>query len=241
MVQKISKELAKHRLEQAKEDLEAGKLLYDKNFYKSANNRAYYSIFHSIKAVLALEPIDFKRHKDVLAYFNKNYINKEIFSRMMGRKIQNASAIREDSDYDDEFIVDADKTNEQLKTAEELIELVDKYIDINVPSVIILVIYRLVAITEKPHCGITPSREPIIGPIFFDLVIMFFVLLFNLCSNNSIIRKATNKNGINFNESTIVSKITSFICYHSVFNYNINIILVQLYFIHFSFIRWSFW
>jgi uncharacterized protein (UPF0332 family) len=131
VVQKISKELAKHRLEQAKEDLEAGKLLYDKNFYKSANNRAYYSIFHSIKAVLALEPIDFKRHKDVLAYFNKNYINKEIFSRMMGRKIQNASAIREDSDYDDEFIVDADKTNEQLKTAEELIELVDKYIDEN--------------------------------------------------------------------------------------------------------------
>lgn len=131
MVQKISKELAKHRLEQAKEDLEAGKLLYDKNFYKSANNRAYYSIFHSIKAVLALEPIDFKRHKDVLAYFNKNYINKEIFSRMMGRKIQNASAIREDSDYDDEFIVNADKTNEQLKTAEELIELVDKYIDEN--------------------------------------------------------------------------------------------------------------
>ena len=130
-MQKISKELAKHRLEQAKEDLEAGKLLYDKNFYKSANNRAYYSIFHSIKAVLALEPIDFKRHKDVLAYFNKNYINKEICPRMMGRKIQNASAIREDSDYDDEFIVDADKTNEQLKTAEELIELVDKYIDEN--------------------------------------------------------------------------------------------------------------
>ena len=81
--------------------------------------------------MLALEPIDFKRHKDVLAYFNKNYINKEIFPRMMGRKIKNASAIREDSDYDDEFIVDADKTNEQLKTAEELIELVDKYIDEN--------------------------------------------------------------------------------------------------------------
>ena len=124
MVQKISKELAKHRLEQAKDDF-IGK------HFRAANNRAYYSIFHSIKAVLALEPIDFKRHKDVLAYFNKNYINKEIFPRMMGRKIQNASAIREDSDYDDEFIVDADKTNEQLKTAEELIELVDKYIDEN--------------------------------------------------------------------------------------------------------------
>ena len=86
----------------------------------------------SEKQISLLSPVDdFKRHKDVLAYFNKNYINKEIFPRMMGRKIQNASAIREDSDYDDEFIVDADKTNEQLKTAEELIELVDKYIDEN--------------------------------------------------------------------------------------------------------------
>lgn len=125
---KISKELAKHRIEQAKEDLEAGNLLYDKGFYKSANNRAYYSIFHSIKAVLALEPVDFKRHKDVLAYFNKNYISKEIFPKAMGRKIQNASSIREDSDYDDEFIVDAEKTKEQLKTAEELIKLVEEYV-----------------------------------------------------------------------------------------------------------------
>lgn len=125
---KVSKELAKHRVEQAKEDLEAGNLLYDKKFYKSANNRAYYSIFHSIKAVLSLEPIDFKRHKDVLAYFNKNYISTEIFPKMMGRRIQNASTIREDSDYDDEFVVDAKKTKEQLDTAKELIDLVEIYI-----------------------------------------------------------------------------------------------------------------
>ncbi len=126
---KISKELAKHRIEQAKEDWEAANLLYDKQFYKSANNRAYYSIFHSIKAVLSLEPIDFKRHKDVIAYFNKNYINTEIFPKTMGRKIQNASTIREDSDYDDEFVVDANKTKEQLNTAEELIRLVEEYIN----------------------------------------------------------------------------------------------------------------
>ena len=131
MNQKLSKDLAIHRLEQAREDLEAGKLLYDKNFYKSANNRAYYSIFHSIKSILALERIDFKKHKDVLAYFNKNYINNEIFPKTMGRKIHSASSMREDSDYDDEFIVDASKTKEQLNTAEELIDLVEQYIENN--------------------------------------------------------------------------------------------------------------
>ena len=117
MNHKISKELSKHRLEQAREDLGAGKLLYNEKFYKSANNRAYYSIFHSIKAVLALEPIDFKRHKDVIAYFNKNYVNKNIFPKKIGHKIAEATTIREDSDYDDEFIVKLEETKQQLETA----------------------------------------------------------------------------------------------------------------------------
>ncbi len=128
---KISKELSKHRLEQAKEDLAASKMLYEGKFYKSANNRAYYSIFHSIKAVLALEPIDFKRHKDVTAYFNKNYVNKEIFPKKLVHKIAEATTVREYSDYDDEFIVKPEETEQQIKTAEELLKLVEEYIEQN--------------------------------------------------------------------------------------------------------------
>ena len=131
MSPKISKSLSLHRLEQAKEDLDVAKLNYDNNYYKSANNRAYYAIFHSMRAVLAIEGIDFKKHKDVQAYFNKNYVNKEIFPRALGRKIAIASSIREDSDYDDEFIVNENKTLEQIQTAEELIKLVEEYLNKN--------------------------------------------------------------------------------------------------------------
>ena len=129
MTPKISKELVKHRLEQAKEDLIASKALYDLKLYKSSNNRAYYSIFHSIKAIFALEPIDFKRHKDVIGYFNKNYVHTEIFPKSIGRKIMKASKIREDSDYDDEFIVKSEDTLEQIQTAEEMVKLVEEYIN----------------------------------------------------------------------------------------------------------------
>ena len=114
MSPKISKELCKHRLEQAKENIEEAELLYNANKFKGANNRAYYSIFHSIKAVFALEPVDFKRHKDVLGYFNKNYVNEDIFPRKIGRKIANASTVREDSDYDDEYVVKQEDTLEQI-------------------------------------------------------------------------------------------------------------------------------
>ena len=129
MSPKISRELVMHRLEKAKNELSDAKLLYSNKSYLSANNRAYYSIFHSIRAVLALEPIDFKKHKDVLAYFNKNYVNTEIFPRSMGKRIPQANRIREDSDYDDEYVAKPEATQAQIETAEELINLVEKYID----------------------------------------------------------------------------------------------------------------
>ena len=129
MKDKVSKELALHRIEQAKEDLRASEILYNEKLYKSSNNRAYYAIFHAIRSVLALEPIDFKKHKDVIGYFNKNYVNTEIFPKTIGRKIARASAVREDSDYDDEFIVDPENTLIQIETARELLELVEEYIN----------------------------------------------------------------------------------------------------------------
>lgn len=129
MSAKISKELSKHRLGQARESLEDAILLFDLKRYKSANNRAYYSIFYSIKSVLALEPIDFKRHKDVTAYFNKNYVRTEIFPRNIGHRIVEASKTREDSDYDDEFVVKPEETEKQIQTAKDLIVLVEKYLN----------------------------------------------------------------------------------------------------------------
>lgn len=123
-------DFAKYRLEKAKETLKTAEAIFkDIKDYTSANNRAYYSIFYAIRAVLALEQIDFKRHKDVIAYFNKNYINTEVFPKQIGRKISQAQRIREDSDYDDEYIPSYEKTEQQIETARELIDLVERYIN----------------------------------------------------------------------------------------------------------------
>ena len=71
--------LSKYRLEQSKKNLEEAEALFNINKFKGASNRAYYSIFHAIKAILALEQTDFKKHSSVIAYFNKEYISKENF------------------------------------------------------------------------------------------------------------------------------------------------------------------
>lgn len=120
---------AKYRLERAKEDLSDAEYNYKDSRYLNANNRAYYSIFHAIRAILALERIDFKRHKDVLAYFNQYYVNTEKFPKIMGKKIAQARKVREDSDYDDEFEPTDEQTKMQIETARELIKLVEEYLE----------------------------------------------------------------------------------------------------------------
>ena len=129
MEKKTSREFALYRLERAKEEYETANLLYRENKLLAANNRAYYSIFYAIRAILAMEKIDFKRHKDVLAYFNKNYVKTEIFPRQIGRKIIMASKVREDSDYDEKYEPSSETTFLQIETCRELIELVEKYLD----------------------------------------------------------------------------------------------------------------
>ena len=63
-------DLVYHRLQIAEEDYETAELLMQGERYRGANNRAYYSIYHTIDAVLSIHGVAFKRHKDTLAYFN---------------------------------------------------------------------------------------------------------------------------------------------------------------------------
>ena len=120
-------DLSNYRLEIAKSDLRAAQILLNSNEYRGANNRAYYAIYHAISAVHALEGKAYKRHKDAISNFNKDYIHLGLFPRIYGRKIAEAEEIRHASDYDDFYVATKSEVEEQIKTAMELTELVEKY------------------------------------------------------------------------------------------------------------------
>ncbi len=122
-------DIARYRLQIAREDLDTANLTFASEQYRAANNRAYYSIFHSICAVLAKEGIAFKRHKDTIGYFNKNYIHTGIFPKELGRKIVTAEEIRHASDYDTFYIASKQITAQQIQTAEQLLVLATDYLE----------------------------------------------------------------------------------------------------------------
>lgn len=121
-------DLAKYKLERAREELDTAELLFENEKLKAANNRAYYSIYYSLTAVLCLEPIAFKRHKDTIGYFNKNYVHMGLFPGEIGRNISKAAKVRHASDYDEFYIASKEEAEKQIQTAKVLAELVDKYI-----------------------------------------------------------------------------------------------------------------
>lgn len=121
------KDLCLYRIRTAKDNLKAAKILLEAKEYKSANNRAYYAIFHAVNAIHALNGNAFKRHKDAIGYFNKKYVKTEIFPRDMGRKIGEAEEIRHASDYDDFYIASREESERQAAVAEEFIQMVEKY------------------------------------------------------------------------------------------------------------------
>ena len=98
----------------ARETLQVAQECFEGNHYKDAINRSYYAAFYAVKAVLALEERDFKRHKDVVAYFNKEYVATEIFPRELGRKLGRLKQLREKSDYDKECIFNCNKRFKNL-------------------------------------------------------------------------------------------------------------------------------
>ena len=124
----LQKEYSTYRLNRAKEDLEAAKLLFKEGNFRIANNRAYYAIFHSMRAVLVLDNFDSSKHSGVIAEFRKKYIKTGIFPVEISKMIGSAFTIRNASDYDDMFLASKVETEEQISNASFICEKVSHYI-----------------------------------------------------------------------------------------------------------------
>jgi uncharacterized protein (UPF0332 family) len=126
-VQDKDRDLAVYRLSIARETLDNAKMCLDNKFYRDCINRCYYVAFYAVKAVLATESIDFKRHKDAVAYFNKTYVASDMFPRELGKRLGRMKMLREESDYSDFFIASEEDAIKQYETAEYIVQEICKY------------------------------------------------------------------------------------------------------------------
>ena len=118
--------LSRVRLDRAEECLKEAQSLYDAESYKGAANRLYYSIFHAMRAVLALDGVDMKHHSGVISEFRRRYIKTGKLDVKLSQIISRLSEMRTGSDYDDFYILSKKSIVEQFENAQFFIDTVQK-------------------------------------------------------------------------------------------------------------------
>lgn len=121
-------ELSKRRLEVAHERMKTAGILLDAGDYKAVANRLYYAVFSAMRAVLALDGFDSKKHSGIISRFRQSYIKTGTFSTEMSKIIDDLEVIREDNDYDDFFIISKEDVMIQSQRAKFFVNEVERYL-----------------------------------------------------------------------------------------------------------------
>lgn len=122
-------DLAIYRIKRAEETLLSAQRELLAADYRTANNRAYYAVFHAIRALLALDGADYKKHSGVLSHFNQYYIKTGVFPVSFSEIVGNASEIRNDSDYDDFYICSMEQTIMLVDSVRQVVTEIGHYIE----------------------------------------------------------------------------------------------------------------
>ena len=121
-------ELAKYRMERAKEMLVAAEENLKIGQYKTSLNRSYYAIFHSMRAANIVKGFDSSKHSGVIGFFNREYLKENLMDRQLSVIIKKSSFLREKSDYDDFFIASKKDAEIQIENAKVFVNTVQTYL-----------------------------------------------------------------------------------------------------------------
>ncbi|MBK6609061.1 MAG: HEPN domain-containing protein [Leptospiraceae bacterium] len=128
MIEPEKKEAIEYRLKEAEESLQDALSLYNNKRYRSAVNRAYYSMFYSALALLENKGLKNSKHIGVISFFDKEYIKTNIFSKIHSKALHKAFELRQEADYSILVELEVDEVTEIINQAQNFVKQVRDYI-----------------------------------------------------------------------------------------------------------------
>ena len=116
------------RLNKARECLKDAERNLADNAFATAANRSYYCIFHAIRTVLITIGFSSKTHSGNISEFRRSFIKTGIFPVEFSDIIGRAFDVRNDSDYEDFYLISKAEVSQQTKNAKSFLIAVEDYI-----------------------------------------------------------------------------------------------------------------
>lgn len=121
-------ELSRYRIEKALECQADSRAAFAEGRWATSINRSYYAMFHMTRALLALDGFDSKKHSTIIGYFNQNYVATGKIDVVYNKMLSNAFQVRNQTDYNDFYIISRDDAKKQLDHATSFVEVMNRYI-----------------------------------------------------------------------------------------------------------------
>ncbi len=90
--------------------------------WRGALNRAYYSCFYAVSAVLLTKDLVSKTHKGTRNLFHLHFIENRIISRDFGKSYSELFGYRQQNDYEDFEELPPELISEMIEFADNFIE-----------------------------------------------------------------------------------------------------------------------
>lgn len=114
--------LAKYRIDKAKEILIEAEDAFKQNHFGMSVTRSYYTMFTSARALLALKEMDSSKHSGVISLFNKHLVKTDLFPSEFSKFLREAKEIREAADYGDFVKITQEDARNQIDNARKFLE-----------------------------------------------------------------------------------------------------------------------
>lgn len=128
MIEPEKKEIISFRLKEAEESLSDAIILFNNKSYRSSVNRAYYSMFYSVIALLVNKGISTSKHSGAIACFDKEYVKENVFKKELSKSLHRAFQLRQESDYAELNEIEEEEASDLIQDATEFIDTIKEYI-----------------------------------------------------------------------------------------------------------------
>ena len=109
-------------LELADEELRAAEHLLNAGLSRIALARAYFAVFHAVRARLYSEGLEPRTHAGVQHLWNVHVVRAGLYEAATSRLLVRLQKFRQEADYTQAFVVDEAGAREEIEAARGLVE-----------------------------------------------------------------------------------------------------------------------
>jgi len=129
MNKKERKELILYRLEQSFDKENEIISHINNGYYSTAVNRIYYSIYYSITALAILYKFETSKHKQLIGWFNKEFVHKGVFDKDLSKIAIKLFEKRNKGDYEPFIEFEKDEVLIMYSEMKEFIETIKSFVN----------------------------------------------------------------------------------------------------------------